>query len=87
MKIPKNILSNNERVPHFEKISTQILLKNQKDRVIIIQNSRVLTNVSKGKKSPKSDIKLTYLQTLPTFRPCRSRLVKTFKIFKLSKIT
>ena len=42
MKIPKEILSNNERVPHFEKISTQILLKNQKDRVIIIPNFRVL---------------------------------------------
>jgi len=41
MKIPKDILSNNEKVPHFEKISTQILLKNQKDRVIIIQDFRV----------------------------------------------
>ena len=44
MKIPKDILSNNDKVPHFQKKSTQILLKNpknQKDRVIIVQDSRV----------------------------------------------
>ena len=42
MKIPKDILSNNEKVPHFEKISTQIWLKNQNDRVIIIQDIGVV---------------------------------------------
>ena len=41
MKIPKDILSNNEKVPYFEKISTQILKNNQNDRVIIIKALRV----------------------------------------------
>ena len=43
MKIPKDILSNNERVPTFEKISPRISLKNQKDCEIIIQDARVVT--------------------------------------------
>ena len=41
MKSPKDILANNDEVPQCEKISTQIWLNYQKDRVIINQDSRV----------------------------------------------
>ena len=45
MKIPKDILFNNEKVAHFKKISTQTMLKNQKDCVIIIQDFRVALRI------------------------------------------